>query len=61
VVANCIKKLERRVYSMADFWYIMTGWIQEPLAGFWATIIDWPFIGTILRFLEELIGRGPTL
>ena len=46
---------------MADFWYIMTGWIQEPLAGFWATIIDWPFIGTILRFLEELIGRGPTL
>ena len=46
---------------MADFWFSITSWIQEPLAGFWATIIDWPIIGAILRFLEEAIGRGPTL
>jgi len=36
----------------------MTGWIQEPLAGFWATIIEWPFIGMILKFFETYFGRA---
>ena len=42
---------------MADFWYMMTSWIQDPLAGFWATITAWPFIGDILKFFETYFGR----
>ena len=42
---------------MADFWYMMTSWIQDPLAGFWETITQWWLIGDILRFLEANFGR----
>ena len=42
---------------MADFWYKITGWIQDPLADFWLKITAWPFLGDILSFFEKYFGR----
>ena len=47
--------------DFADAWYYLTWWIQDPLAGFWRTLVSTPFIGTILAFWEATFGRGLTL
>ena len=42
---------------MAEFWYSITSWIQNPLADFWLKMLDWPVIGVILAFFEATFGR----
>jgi len=48
-----------RFRDVADVWYWITWWIQDPLAGFWQTLVNSP-IGIVFRFWEETFGRGPT-
>jgi len=50
-------KLRRELYRMAEFWYSITSWIQNPLADFWLKMLDWPVIGVILAFFEATFGR----
>ena len=43
-----------------DTWYWITRFIQDPLAGFWGSLINVPILGAILAFFEETFGRGAT-
>jgi len=45
---------------MAEYWHQIFSFIQDPLLGFWKTMLGWPVIGDILSWLEVTIGRGAT-
>ena len=47
--------------DVADVWYFITRFIQDPLADFWKSMVNVPVLGAILAFFEETFGRGATL
>jgi len=50
-----------RFRDFAEWWYALTWWIQDPLAGFWTTLVNIPVLGAVLLFFETYFGRGPTI
>jgi len=60
-MGNALDAFLERFRDVADVWYFLTRFIQDPLADFWKTLIEMPVLGAILAFWEETFGRGATL
>ena len=47
--------------AIANFWHMLFGFIQDPMAGFWNDLLNVRVRGDALKFFEETFGRGATL